>query len=81
MNTQRRSMLKFAPFAFVGLTGTSVFGQTNSASPVMPPLFFDVRVYGATGSGRSLDSPGVNKAIHAAAVAGGGTAIITGTIH
>jgi Pectate lyase superfamily protein len=75
MNNERRSMLKFAPFAFVGLTDNSVFGQTNSASPVMPPLFFDVRVYGATGSGRSLDSPGINAAIDAAAAAGGGTVV------
>jgi polygalacturonase len=75
MNNQRRSMLKFAPFALAGLTDNSVFGQANSASPVMTPLFFDVRVYGATGSGRSLDSPGINAAIDAAAAAGGGTVV------
>lgn len=68
-------MLKFAPFALAGLTNKPVSGQTDSANPVMTPLFFDVRVYGATGSGRTLDSPGVNAAINAAAAAGGGTVV------
>ncbi len=52
-------MLKFVPFALTGLTKQAL-GQSESANPVMTPLFFDVRVYGATGSGSSLDSPGIN---------------------
>lgn len=34
---------------------------------------FDVRDYGATGDGTTLDSPSINRAIEAAAKAGGGT--------
>lgn len=68
-------MLKFAPFALARLTAKPVFGQSDSSNSVMTPLFFDVRVYGATGSGRTLDSPGVNAAINAAAAAGGGTVV------
>ncbi|HEV8370225.1 MAG TPA: glycoside hydrolase family 28 protein [Pyrinomonadaceae bacterium] len=34
---------------------------------------FDVRAFGAKGNGKALDSPAVNKAIDAAAAAGGGT--------
>ncbi len=34
---------------------------------------FDVRRYGATGDGKTLDSPAINLAIEAAAAAGGGT--------
>jgi len=74
MNSQRRSLLKFAPVALAGFT-KPIFSQSDSTNPVMTPLFFDVRVYGATGSGRTLDSLGVNKAIDAAAAAGGGTVV------
>ncbi len=35
-------------------------------------MVFDVRTYGATGSGTALDTPAINKAIEAAAAAGGG---------
>jgi len=45
------------------------------AEPALSPLFFDVRTYGATGDGKTVDSPAINKAIEAAAAAGGGTVI------
>ena len=38
-------------------------------------LSFDVRAFGATGDGKTVDSPAINKAIEAAAAAGGGTVI------
>lgn len=37
---------------------------------------FNVREYGASGSGTNLDSPAINQAIEAAAEAGGGTVLI-----
>jgi len=47
---------------------TSVSAQRSQSSVV-----FDVRSYGAKGDGKALDSPSINKAIEAAAAAGGGT--------
>jgi polygalacturonase len=44
------------------------------------PVVYDVRAYGATGDGKTLDTDAVNKAIDAAAAAGGGTVLFpTGT--
>ncbi len=37
------------------------------------PRTFDVRAFGATGDGKTIDSPAINKAIEAASNAGGGT--------
>ena len=36
---------------------------------------FDVRSFGATGDGKTVDSPAINKAIEAEAAAGGGTVL------
>ena len=36
---------------------------------------FDIRNYGAIGDGKAVDSPAINKAIEAAAAAGGGTVV------
>lgn len=41
-----------------------------------PRALFDVRTFGATGDGRTLDTPAVNAAIEAAAAAGGGTVLV-----
>jgi len=47
----------------------------KAATPVLSPMLFDVRAFGATGDGKTVDSPAINKAIEAAAAVGGGTVI------
>ena len=37
---------------------------------------FDVKAYGATGDGRTLDTDAINRAIEAASAAGGGTVFL-----
>jgi polygalacturonase len=73
MDSFRRDILKFSPLALVGMMPQERIGAPRSN---LSPMFFDVRTYGATGSGQSLDTPGVNAAIEAAARAGGGTVVL-----
>jgi polygalacturonase len=50
----------------------------HSVTHPVSPTLFDVRTFGATGDGKTVDSPAINKAIEAAAAAGGGTVIFPG---
>src|ERR1043165_2959936 len=52
---------------------TTFVAQKNSAFAGA----FEVRKFGAKGDGKALDSPAINKAIDAAAAAGGGTVLFT----
>ncbi len=47
--------------------------QPVAAPPLRPSLSLDVRSFGATGDGRTLDTAAINRAIEAAAAVGGGT--------
>jgi len=75
--TERRKFLKLTG---VGLTGSalgssavpssiSVVSEVSAGSGDV----FDVRAFGAKGDGKTLDTPSIDKAIAAAAAAGGGT--------
>src|SRR3954470_482887 len=72
----RRHLLKLSPFA-VAAAATTI-GRTalaESPAPTMVESTFNVRTYGATGDGKTVDTPAVNKAIEAVAAAGGGVLV------
>jgi polygalacturonase len=58
--------------ASVAAAFPTVANAKKKASPAAP-TFLNVRDYGATGDGKTIDSPAINRAIEAAAAAGGGT--------
>jgi polygalacturonase len=78
MNPVRR---KFLRLAGLGLTGAAAATTaTPWAHAELPSMaggdskhLFDVKLYGATGDGATIDTPAINKAIEAAYAAGGGT--------
>jgi polygalacturonase len=78
-DSARRDLLKLssvslAASAAAALPAFAAAPRKGAALPTTPSLF-DVRAYGATGDGKTVDSPAINKAIEAAAAAGGGTVI------
>ena len=76
-------------FIFTGKISTLLLllgGTLNAAEPSAKNNF-NVRDYGAVGDGKNLDSPAIDRAINAAAEAGGGTVLLpagtylSGSIH
>jgi len=70
----RLSSVSLAASAAAAFPAFAAAPRKGAALPTTPSLF-DVRTYGATGDGKTIDSPAINKAIEAAAAAGGGTVI------
>ncbi len=75
MDTRRRNLLKLSPLA-VAAAATTV-GRTAFADALVAETeaTFSVRTYGATGDGKTVDTPSINRAIAAVAEVGGGTLI------
>lgn len=71
----RRDFLRMTATGLtVGTLVTNAFPQPvvlASGDPGQP--VYNVRTFGATGDGKTIDTPAINKAIDAAAAAGGGT--------
>jgi polygalacturonase len=74
-NSLRRSFLRAGGFGMAGAAFPAVslaaLAQENPTAATAAGIF-DVRKYGATGDGKSIDTPAINRAIDAAAGAGGG---------
>jgi polygalacturonase len=71
---QRRDLLKLSSMALAANVGT--LSTANAQSSVAPSeAIYNVRSFGATGDGKTLDSAAINQAIEAVAAAGGGTIV------
>jgi polygalacturonase len=74
---QRRDLLRLSPLALAGTVGhvSLLEAQTDSRTA---QASYNVRTFGATGDGKTVDTPAINKAIAAIAGAGGGTLVFPG---
>ena len=76
--SNRRELLRVGTLglgAVVGSIVPDVHAASHAPSPAAGPGIFDVRTYGAVGDGKAVDTAAINKAIDAAAAAGGGTVV------
>jgi polygalacturonase len=74
MDTRRRDLLKLSPLA-VAVAASTIGRTARAEDPAarVTETTFNVRTYGATGDGKTVDTPAINRAIEAVAKAGGGT--------
>jgi polygalacturonase len=83
-DSARRDLLRLSS---MGLAASAVSAlpalgaSKKAASPTLSPMMLDVRTFGATGDGKTIDSPAINKAIEAAAAAGGGTVVFPSGVY
>lgn len=70
----RRDLLKASPLVLASTVGHVALAQSTT-EPNPAEAIYDVRRFGATGDGKTVDSPAINKAIEAVAAAGGGTLV------
>ena len=68
----RRDLVAWAVPSLAAST-IPTLAAAQSPTPSQSPGWFNIRQYGATGDGTSIDSPAINRAIEAASSTGGGT--------
>jgi polygalacturonase len=78
VNSARRELLRFGGLGLAAAATTAMpaaYAAQRSPNTSAAQGIFDIRTYGAVGDGKAVDSPAINKAIEAAAAAGGGTVL------
>jgi polygalacturonase len=75
IQSNRRDLLRMGGLGLAAAATVPTLGTAQQPGAQPSGGFFDVRTYGAMGDGKTVDSPAVNKAIEAAAQAGGGTVV------
>src|SRR5277367_1078544 len=76
-NSARRDLLRLGGMGLAAAATTvpAAFAATHPSASTATLGIFDIRTYGAVGDGKAVDTPAINKAIEAAAAAGGGTVL------
>src|SRR5690348_14160226 len=72
-NSSRRDFMKAAGALCAGASVSRKSAATSKIPKATSESHFDVKAFGATGDGKTVDTPAINRAIEAAAEAGGGT--------
>jgi polygalacturonase len=72
-HTPRRDFLRISGASLAGAAFPSRPADAQTPPPAPNSAIFDVRFFGSTGDGKTIDTPSINRAIEAAASAGGGT--------
>src|SRR5215471_10886619 len=75
MQKERRDFLKYSTIGAAGALTPFSLGAQSPPSHQANGSIYDVRSFGAVGDGKTIDSPAINRAIEAAAHAGGGTVL------
>jgi len=82
-DSARRNLLRSGSFSFAAAalpaatlaSSQAALAQNGIPVPLPAAGVFDVRTFGAAGDGKTIDTPAVNRAIDAAAAAGGGVVL------
>ncbi len=76
LNRARRNLLQLGSLGMATLAVPAIsYAASLPAAGNAAEMVYDVRKYGATGDGKTVDSPAINRAIEAAASAGGGLVV------
>jgi polygalacturonase len=71
----RRNLLRLSSVGLAAAAVPTAYVTAQSHAASTHPASFDVRTFGAAGDGKTLDTDAINKAINAAAAAGGGMVV------